>query len=112
MTRLPPYLKRHADRLRTDRNASVWVAIGAGAWQWARDRGHLVAIVCPFGEDPAGFDWSLCAGHNPVLLMPVGAVGGDQVKALIGALFRDGVERVLTPGKNEGLLYYREVVHG
>jgi hypothetical protein len=112
MTRLPPYLKRHADRLRTDPSASVWVAIGAGAWQWARERERLVAIVCPPGEDPAALDWSPCRGHDPVLLMPAGAVEGDQIKALIGALFRDGVERVLTPGKNEGLLYYREVVHG
>ncbi len=110
MTRLPPYLKRHAGRLRTDPNAPVWIAIGAGAWQWARDRGHLVAIVCPPDEDPAGFDWSLCARHDPVLMMPVGAVGGDQIRALIGALFRDGTGRVLA---SDGTRYLNpEAVHG
>ena len=103
MTRLPPYLKRHAARLRTAPSASVWVAIGRGAWQWAREREQShVGIVCPPGEDPAGFDWSPCKGHDPVLLVRAGVVDGDQAYALVVALIRDGVERVL---EESGALY-------
>ena len=54
-----------------------------------------VAIVCPPGDDPTGYDWRLCAGHDPVLLHRAGSVDGDEVRALIESLIRDGTDRVL-----------------
>lgn len=109
MTRLPPYLKRHADRLRNDPSVSVWIAIGVGAWSWVRERQRThIATLCPPSDDPATFDWSLCAGHDPVLLQLAGATEGEQVRALIEALMRGGVNRVLA---STGLRYCAEVEH-
>lgn len=109
--RLPPYLRRHVDQLRKEASSSVWIAIGADAWQWARtrDRSHHIAIVCPLGDDPAGYDWRPCAGHDPVLLVRAGPTEGEQVRALIEAVIRDGTDRVMDNG---GALYVaQEVAH-
>lgn len=109
--RLPPYAKRHIDRLRMDLAATVWIAIGPNSWRYAQDRAgtrHIV-IVCPPGDDPVAYDWTICAGHDPVLLVRAGPTDGDQVRAIIEALIRDGTDRVLD---DAGALYVaREVAH-
>jgi len=113
----PPYARQHREAL-ADPAVSVWIAMGRNAWKIARN--HLgdythgrpqVWLPLPDDTEPDAIDWRCCRGHDPVLLMPAGAVEGEQVRALIGALFRDGVERVLTPGQEQGLLYYKEVVY-
>ena len=106
--RFPPFAKRHADRLRNPQT-TAWVAVGKGAWQWAKDRPSHVVIVCPPGDDPLCFDWTPCAGHDPVLLVRTRATDGEQVRALVQALMRDGTERVLT---EDGTRYVREVTDG
>lgn len=102
--RLPPYLHRHAERLRTDASATVWIAIGSGAWRWAQERmrSHIVIVVPP-GDDPIGYDWTACSGHDPILLYRAGPADGDQVRTLVEAVIRDGTDRVLD--NQDGALY-------
>lgn len=94
--RSPPYLRKHAERLRANPSATIWVAIGSDAWRWSRERvrTHHVIVVPP-GDDPGEYDWRLCAQHDPVLLRRAGTADGDHVRALVEALIRDGVDRVL-----------------
>ena len=103
--RFPPFAKRHADQLRNPQT-TVWVAVGKGAWQWAKDRPSHVVIVCPPGDDPLCLDWTPCAGHDPVLLVRTRATDGGQFRALVEALMRDGTERVLS---DDGTRYVQEV---
>lgn len=106
----PPYLRRSAPRTH-DPAATVWVVCGTEAWAWAREREgtHHVIVVCPSGEDPHGFDWEACAGHDPVLLIRAGRVDGAQVRGLIAALLESGVERILD---ESGDRYMAEPVDG
>ena len=107
--RLPPYLRRHADRLRGDPSATVWIAVGCEAWRWARarERTHIATLLPP-DQDPGSFDWRLCAEHDPILLHRAGIADGDQVHGLIVALIRDGTDRALDD--QTGALYVaREV---
>lgn len=104
--RLPPYAKRQAARLR-DPNATVWVVTGPAAWRWAHERingnGYTwngpestqLVVVAPVDDDPTAMDWRGIAGHDPVLLVRVGDVDGAFLRALVEALMRDGVRRVL-----------------
>ncbi|OOC10587.1 hypothetical protein [Thioalkalivibrio halophilus] len=93
--RWPPYARQHADALRRP-VCTVWVAVGADAWRWARSRPNHHVLVAPEDTDPASLDWRCCRGHDPVLLQRVGHVDGERVERLVRALLRDGVQRVLT----------------
>jgi len=74
---------------------SIWVAIGPEAWAWCRRRlGRAAVLLCP-EVDPPAFDWSSCAGHDPVLIHRAGDVSPARVHALAAALLRDGVRTVL-----------------
>lgn len=80
---------------------TLWVLAGTDAWQfagvWLATR--ALYVVAPPGEDPAGYDWRVVAGHPPVLVHPCGDLTQAEVAALVGALVRDGAERVLVlPG--------------
>lgn len=116
--RLPPYAKRQAARLR-DPRATVWVVTGRDAWRWARERingngpawsgseATQLVVVAPVDDDPTAMDWRCIAAHDPVLLVRVGDVDGAFLRALVEALIRDGVQRVLA---HDGTLY--EAVRG
>ncbi len=73
------------------------VLAGPAAWQlagvWLATR--ALYVVAPPGEDPARFDWRVLSGHPPVLVHPCGALTQAEVADLVGALLRDGAERVL-----------------
>lgn len=106
---LPPFGRELRAWLRADpkpkrwgcngANATVAVAIGSGAWSWAREW-HKAAIprlvlVVPPGECPALFDWRDCAGSDPILVAQCGEVQDGEIDRLVRALMRDGVNRVL-----------------
>lgn len=87
---------------------TLWVLAGSGAWDLSREWRDLrrLFVVLPPGDDPAGFNWSVLAGHDPVVLKVVGDLAGAEVQALVLALMRDGVQRVLFAGAG-GLALYR-----
>lgn len=102
--RLAPHARRIRDafdrgqRLRgmsPDRSRlTIVVCIGPESWRWAQ-RSPFPALVAPAKENLCAFDWSLCAGNDPVLLRRCGEVDPGRVQQLVEALVADGVERVL-----------------
>ena len=96
----PPYAKLMADLAAHPRNRSQshWVLIGGDAWNLAetwRDRHHRLFTVCPPGEDPHQFDWSMYRNAPPpVGLVRCGAVDGDQLHRLAQCLFAAGSPRI------------------
>jgi hypothetical protein len=84
-----------------------WVLFGPGAWgkarQWRQSMRRFVLL--PPGDAPSAYGWGVLRGHPPVLLLPCGAVTGEEVKALVVALLRDGVERVLYLGAKDLTLF-------
>ena len=124
--RLPPYahalrvaLSQPAGWLRVmgtsadGQHPTLWVLAGAGAWDLAREWKDLrrLFLVLPPGENPAGFNWSVLAGHDPVILKVAGDLAGAEVQALVLALMRDGVQRVLLAGEGGLALYKVEASH-
>lgn len=107
---LPPYGKRLAHVLArpacwaqfigtssNGKRLTIWLLTGQNAWKMAHDwapRCRLF-VLAPPGEDPTRFNWNALAGHPPLLLRPCGALEGAEVQALLMALVRDGVTRVL-----------------
>lgn len=104
--RLPPYgrelvqaragdLRRWWGTSADGLHPSITVLCGRDAWRVKREWPDRLMLVCPHGEDPETLDWSPCAGADPVLLWRCGSADGGQVRRLITALLRDGVDRVL-----------------
>lgn len=103
---LPPFGRELRAWLRTDPRphrwgcngdrASITIAVGPDAWAWARAwHPYRLVLVVPPGELASRFDWSDCAGHDPVLLALCGEVQDGEVERVARALMRDGAERVL-----------------
>lgn len=104
--RLPPYGRELAQARAGDLRRwwgtspdglipTITVLCGRDAWNVKREWPDRLMLVCPHRVDPGVLDWSLCAGADPVLLWRCGPTDGDQVRRLITALMRDGVDRVL-----------------
>lgn len=122
--RPPPYAKRLremlADRSRwpsyvgtspNGRHLTLWLLAGTKSWKQAKDWEHTrrLFLLAPPDDDPQAFDWSLLAGHDPVLLMPCGDLFHSTELAIVSAVMRDGTERVLRSGTPRR--YVREVQH-
>lgn len=120
--RLPPFGRELATRL-ADRptwsrwkgtsadgnHLTIWVYCGADAWVLARARNaDRLMLIVPPGEDPANYDWRLLRGHDPIVLRSCGQTDGAVIKAVILALMRDGVKRVIHGGRNGITRYRRE----
>ncbi len=107
--RYPPYGRLLAKRMaRPDtwrrnwvtspdgKRVSLFVLAGVDAWrlghEWIEHR--LLAVSAP-DSDPTIYDWSILAGHPPILVWPCGRCGSAHLECLICALIRDGCERVL-----------------
>lgn len=114
--RLPPFAKSIIAARRTGnltgqwgaaadgKSAPVTLCVGSDAWRPAREwHGHRLITLLPPGEPPASFDWRCLAGSDPVSLWRCGAVDGDTLHALLSAVMRDGVVRVLDLA--DGTLY-------
>lgn len=98
--RHPPFAKLMAERVRDphNRQQSYWVLIGAESWDKAarwRQEPHRVFAICPPGEDPGAFNWSVYRGAPPpVGLVRCGEVDGDQLQCLVQAMLAAGSPRV------------------
>ena len=106
---LPPYgreilavrrsgdLSRHKGVSADGRCPTLSIVAGANAWRRAgamRGAGWLVTLLPP-GDDPAALCWHCLAGADPVLFVRAGIADGEAIHALVAALFRDGVGRVM-----------------
>jgi len=78
--------------------ATIWVANGAGAWDWKNSHPSKLTICLPFGDNPANYYWGFLAGHEPVLILPPAADCPHQRDSIIAAMARDGVLKVLALG--------------
>jgi len=96
----PPYARLLVDRTRDPRNrqCSWWVLIGAVGWKkaqsWKRDPRRIFCL-CPPGEDPARFNWSIYRDAPPPIgLVRCGSVDGHQLRQLAKALLAAGSPRI------------------
>lgn len=81
------------------RKAGTYIIAGSRAWQKAKEIENTHRFVMlPPGDDPAQYDWSLLAGHDPIVTLVAGdPLTKDEYDALATALMRDGVQRFLCP---------------
>ena len=105
--RRPPYskqlqaLKDNPDHWRTLRRAeTIHVLAGSDAWQMAHQyiEAGWAFVLLPPASNPEGFDWSVCAGHDPALISVAGDLPAAVLDRLGRALIRDGVQCALTIG--------------
>lgn len=126
MRRQPPYSKHMTAvmlRPATWRNFSgtsadgkhltLRVLIGPKAWDVTDSHAaqRNLFVLLPQGDDPAAFDWRVLRDHPPVLVVPYGEVDDNTVTALVLAMMRDGVERVLYVNDAGMRRYIAEVRH-
>lgn len=76
---------------------TLWVLTGSRAWDAARvfAASRRLYVVAPPDEDPTGYDWRVLRGHDPIIILRFGDLDGETVRALVTAMMRDGVHRVL-----------------
>ena len=115
---LPPYGKILTERLARPgqwpqywgtspdgSSVSIFVVVGTRAWRvansWIKKR---LLVISPPGEDPALFDWSLLASHEPVLMYCAGPVRLAEMDCLAAAVLRDGAFKLQVIGQ-DGLRY-------
>lgn len=109
--KLPPYTKRLSDVLKTPsvwpqykgtsqdgKRISLFIIAGTNAWEIAKKRLHtkLLYLMLPPTDDPEIYDWGICAGHEPIIILTAGQLKKDISHRLSIALLRDGVDRVVT----------------
>ncbi len=81
---------------------SIYVITGNHSWHKAREieNSHSFLLLPP-SDDPFQYDWSILAGHDPIIVIVEGEASTDQLFALASALDRYGVNRILYP-KGDG----------
>lgn len=100
MKRSPPYARLLVERAARTTN-TMWVLIGADAWQtasrWAEpNNGHRPFTLCPPDQDPAIYEWSMYRdAPAPLGLVQCGEAQGDQLRQLVMVLLEAGAPRVL-----------------
>jgi hypothetical protein len=96
--RRPPY----ARQLVADRSRTVMVVTGSDGWPGAASGTWFVGrkLMLPYGEDPAGYDWSAVAGFADVVICSFGRPEPVAVITALAAILVNYVERViyLPPG--------------
>lgn len=81
---------------------SVYLVVGSEAWRKAKSMvgSHFFVMLPPDApdDDPKQYDWSLLAGHDPIIAIVAGdPLSNEQYKDLAAALMRDGVTRFVRP---------------
>ncbi len=86
---LPPYGKQY---LEERPGAGIWVAIGAGAWRFARVRTFPV-MVLPEEKEPSDFEWP--SDGQPALIYERGPCDDKRLYAMAKALLIAGAPSVV-----------------
>jgi len=87
---LPPYGQQYLEQRPS---AGIWVAIGPGAWRFAKVRTFPV-MVLPEDKDPKDFNWP-SDGQQPVLIHERGDFNDDRLYAMAKALILAGASSVV-----------------
>ena len=114
----PPYSNQARQRLdpsqakRTPGFSTLFIHAGLDAWDWKDD--PRAFVLSPADQDPAAFDWSVCAlATPPVLLIDRGATD-EHLERVALACLRDGAQRVrvLQRGHDSVTFTGQGVTHG
>ncbi len=81
---LPPYAKQYLEQRPS---AGIWVAIGPGAWRFAKTRSFPV-MVLPEDHEPGDYEWP--ANGQPVLIHERGQCDDERLNAMAKALLLAG----------------------
>ena len=86
---LPPYGKQY---LEERPSAGIWVAIGPGAWRFAKARSFPV-MVLPEDCEPGDYKWP--SNGRPVLIHERGVYDDERLHAMARALLLAGAPSVV-----------------
>ena len=86
---LPPYGKQYLEQRPS---AGIWVAIGPGAWQFAKVRSFPV-MVLPDDHHPSDYEWPTDGG--PVLIHERGPGNDERLHSMAKALMLAGAPSVV-----------------
>lgn len=86
---LPPYGRQY---LQQRPSAGIWVAIGPGAWDFAKVRSFPV-MVLPEDDDPSDYEWP--SNDQPALIHERGEYNDDRLHAMARALLLAGAPSVV-----------------
>ena len=81
---LPPYGKQYLDR---KPSAGIWVAIGPGAWDFAKKKSFPV-MVLPEEKHPSDFEWP--TNYGPVLIIECGPFNDERLEEMAFELLKVG----------------------
>ena len=118
---LPPYGREVSRILKTPHElqtysgcnadqATVWIATGPHAWDWAEDHPRHIVLVLPEGTDPHTLRWGFLAGHEPILLLPPASEDMATRREVAHAILHDGVGAVLALGEHSALMRSRTYI--
>ena len=86
---LPPYGKQYLEQRPS---AGIWVAIGPGAWDFARIRTFPV-MVLPEDKEPGDFEWP--SDGQPALIHERGDINDERLYSMAEALLLAGAPSVV-----------------
>ncbi len=86
---LPPYGKQYLEQLP---RAGIWVAIGPGAWGFAKVRTFPV-MVLPEDHEPDDYEWP--SNGQPALIHERGDFNDERLNAMAKALLLAGAPSVV-----------------
>ena len=86
---LPPYGKQYLEQLPS---AGIWVAIGPGAWRFAKTRSFPV-MVLPEDHEPCDYEWP--SNGQPVLIHERGEYNDERLHAMARAMLLAGAPSVV-----------------
>ena len=87
--RYPPFGKQYLEQ---KPGAGMWIAIGPGAWDFAKAKSFAV-LVLPDDAEPSDFKWPTDGG--PVLVHERGQFDDDRLRSMAEALLRAGASSVV-----------------
>ena len=86
---LPPYGRQFLEQLPS---AGIWVAIGPGAWRFAKTRSFPV-MVLPEDSEPGDYEWP--SNEQPALIHERGEYNDERLHAMAKALLLAGAPSVV-----------------
>ena len=86
---LPPYGREYLEQRPS---AGIWVAIGSGAWRFAKVRTFPV-MVLPEGSEPDNYEWP--SNGQPALIHERGELNDERLHAMAKALLLAGSPHVV-----------------